>query len=93
MGIGLAIAEALAAEGVNLVLAARDAGRPRDVATRIATDHEVKVHSVAADLGTAAADVIAACAAAGGIDILVNNGGTGSNETILQAPVDKWQAY
>ena len=36
VGIGLAIAEGLAAEGVNLVLAARGAERVRDEAGRIA---------------------------------------------------------
>ena len=29
----------------------------------------------------------------GGCDILINNAGTGSNETILEAPDDKWQFY
>ena len=29
----------------------------------------------------------------GGCDILINNAGTGSNETILEAPDEKWQHY
>jgi NAD(P)-dependent dehydrogenase (short-subunit alcohol dehydrogenase family) len=29
----------------------------------------------------------------GGVDILINNAGTGSNETILEAPDSKWQYY
>ena len=29
----------------------------------------------------------------GGADILINNAGTGSNETIMEAPDEKWQAY
>jgi NAD(P)-dependent dehydrogenase (short-subunit alcohol dehydrogenase family) len=29
----------------------------------------------------------------GGCDILINNAGTGSNETIMEAPDDKWQHY
>jgi NAD(P)-dependent dehydrogenase (short-subunit alcohol dehydrogenase family) len=28
-----------------------------------------------------------------GVDILINNAGTGSNETILEAPDEKWQYY
>ena len=28
-----------------------------------------------------------------GADILINNAGTGSNETIMEAPDDKWQYY
>ena len=29
----------------------------------------------------------------GGADILINNAGTGSNETIQEAPDEKWQYY
>jgi NAD(P)-dependent dehydrogenase (short-subunit alcohol dehydrogenase family) len=29
----------------------------------------------------------------GGADILINNAGTGSNETVMEAPDEKWQAY
>ena len=29
----------------------------------------------------------------GGADILINNAGTGSNETIMEAPDEKWQYY
>ena len=29
----------------------------------------------------------------GGADILVNNAGAGSNETIMEAPDEKWQLY
>jgi len=29
----------------------------------------------------------------GGADILINNAGTGSEETILDAPDERWQAY
>jgi NAD(P)-dependent dehydrogenase (short-subunit alcohol dehydrogenase family) len=32
-------------------------------------------------------------AAFGGADILINNAGSGSNETIMEAPDDKWQHY
>jgi NAD(P)-dependent dehydrogenase (short-subunit alcohol dehydrogenase family) len=95
-GIGLAIAEGLAAEGVDLVLAARDADRVRDAAARIAAAHGVRAVGVACDLGTAAGaeTLIAAVEQAfGGVDILVNNAGTGSNETIMEAPDAKWQAY
>ena len=37
--------------------------------------------------------LIAATAQFGGADILINNAGTGSNETIMEAPDEKWQAY
>ena len=29
----------------------------------------------------------------GGVDILINNAGTGSEETILQAADERWQSY
>lgn len=49
------------------------------------------VGDVATTEGVAA--VVAAAKAAGGADILINNAGTGSNETIMEAPDEKWQAY
>ncbi|RKP55721.1 SDR family NAD(P)-dependent oxidoreductase [Pararobbsia silviterrae] len=96
VGIGLAVAHAFAAEGVNLVLAARQADRLDEAARQIATQHGVEVVPAACDVATAAgvdALVGAAEHAFGGADILFNNAGTGSNETILDAPDDKWQAY
>ena len=96
VGIGLAVAEGLAAEGARVVLAARDAGRVEGEAARIAGDHGVETLGVACDVATAegcAALVGAVAARFGGADILINNAGTGSNETVMEAPDDKWQAY
>nr|WP_321983911.1 SDR family oxidoreductase [uncultured Lichenicoccus sp.] len=95
VGIGSAVAEGLAAEGVHLILVARDAARLQAEAARIEALHGTRAKAVAADvatgLGTAA--VIDAAQAAGGVDILINNAGTGSNETIMEAPDEKWQSY
>ena len=52
VGIGLAIAEGLAAEGVDLVIAARGAERVRDEAARIAGRYGVRVEGVACDVAT-----------------------------------------
>ena len=95
VGIGLAIAEGLAAEGVNPVLVAREAERVGAAAARIAEQFGVSATGLSADVGTAEGcnAVIDAVTAAGGADILINNAGTGSNETILDAPDEKWQAY
>lgn len=96
IGIGLAIAEGLAAEGVNLVLAARGAERLQAEVARIAKLHGVRTHGVACDIGTAAgieAVVAAAQTEFRGADILINNAGAGSNETIMEAPDEKWQHY
>ncbi len=95
VGIGLAIAEGLAAEGVEIIVAARGAERVEAEARRIKDQFGVKTLGVAADVGTREGTdaLIAATAAFGGADILINNAGTGSNETIMEAPDDKWQSY
>jgi NAD(P)-dependent dehydrogenase (short-subunit alcohol dehydrogenase family) len=96
IGIGLAVAEGLAAEGVHVVMAARQEGRLRKEARRVAKKYKVKTLAVACDVATAggADKLIAATKRAfKGCDILVNNAGTGSNETIMEASDDKWQYY
>jgi 3-oxoacyl-[acyl-carrier protein] reductase len=96
VGIGLAVGEALAAEGVNLVLVARGADRAQTEASRISKQYGVRAIGVGADV--AAADEVKKVVAAvdsefQGADILINNAGTGSNETIMEAPDEKWQYY
>jgi NAD(P)-dependent dehydrogenase (short-subunit alcohol dehydrogenase family) len=96
VGIGLAIARGLAAEGVHLALCARDGDRLTAVADRIRTDFGVRVVTVAADVAAPDAPdrlTSAVTAEFGGADILINNAGTGSEETILEAPDERWQAY
>ena len=95
-GIGLAIADAMAAEGVDLVICGRDRNRLGQAANEIHDRHAVSVVAVPADVSTAdgAADLISAARDRhGGVDILINNAGAGSNETILEAPDEKWQHY
>lgn len=96
VGIGLAVADALAGEGVQLVLAARQQERLEAAAADLATRHGVRALAVACDVASAAgvAQLVDATKDAfGGADILFNNAGTGSNETIMDAPDEKWQAY
>jgi NAD(P)-dependent dehydrogenase (short-subunit alcohol dehydrogenase family) len=96
VGIGLAIAEGLAAEGVDLLLSARDGARLAREAARITATFGVRVETAAGDVSTPeAADAIVAKAEAsfGGTDILINNAGMGSNETIMEAPDSKWDFY
>jgi 3-oxoacyl-[acyl-carrier protein] reductase len=96
VGIGLAIAHGLAEEGVDLVLAARQADRLDAAAKEVSARHKVKAVPVACDIATAAgaeALIAATQKAFGGTDILINNAGSGSNETIMEAPDEKWQAY
>ena len=96
VGIGLAVAHGLAAEGVNLVLCARNAERVAEKAREIEARHRVKAVAVAADVAEAKGVQLVLDAvetAFGGADILINNAGTGSNETIADAPDEKWQYY
>lgn len=95
VGIGLAVAEGLAAEGANVILAARGAERTEAEAVRVASTHGVRTLAVACDVATAEGcdRLIAAARDFGGADILINNAGTGSNETIAEADDSKWQYY
>lgn len=96
VGIGLAVANGLAEEGVQIVLAARQTERLEHEARRIAEQYAVRTVPVVCDIATAAGTTALAAAtekAFGGADILINNAGAGSNETIMEAPDEKWQHY
>jgi NAD(P)-dependent dehydrogenase (short-subunit alcohol dehydrogenase family) len=96
VGIGLAIAEGLAAEGTNLVLVARNKERAADAAAAVADKFGVITTAIAADVATAEgcqAVIDGTQKAFGGADILINNAGTGSNETIAEADDARWQYY
>ena len=96
VGIGLAVAQGLAKEGVNLVVCAREEARVVAAAREIAGACGVRAVGVAADVSksTDIERVIRTVEQTfGGADILINNAGTGSNETIMEAPDDKWQYY
>jgi 3-oxoacyl-[acyl-carrier protein] reductase len=92
-GIGKAIALALAREGVDVAICARNAGPLKAVADEIAKATGGKIVPIAADL-TSAADaerfVKAAHAALGRIDILVNNAGSAPGGVIETLTEDDW---
>ncbi|MGY6696130.1 MAG: SDR family oxidoreductase [Roseinatronobacter sp.] len=73
-GLGRGCAEALAAEGVNLVMNARGSEALEDAAAHIRKTHQVEVVTVAADITTeeGRAQVLEVC---GAVDILVTNAG------------------
>lgn len=73
-GLGRGCAEALAAEGAEIVLNARGAEALEAAAAAIRADHDVKVTTVAADI-TSEAGREAVLSAAGTVDILVTNAG------------------
>src|SRR5258708_39255388 len=96
VGIGLAVAEGLAEEGVDLAMCARDEARVVEKAKAIGQKYGVRTIGVKADMSKAediASFVDAIDKAFGGADILINNAGTGSEETIMEAPDEKWQYY
>jgi NAD(P)-dependent dehydrogenase (short-subunit alcohol dehydrogenase family) len=96
IGIGLAVAEELAQEGVHLALCARHEAQVTQVATQIAERYGVKTLGMSVDVSKA--DEINRFVDAieqtfGGVDILINNAGTGTDETVMNAPDEKWQYY
>ena len=96
VGIGLGAAQAFAREGAGVVLVARGAERAAAAAAAIAAEHGTPAWSVGADVATAEgcqAVLDAVRAGPGGADILLSNAGTGSNETVAEAPDAKWQYY
>jgi len=96
IGIGEAVAQALAKEGVHLILCARGKERVEETARRISQAFNVKVYGIQADVSRAE-DIDRLVKRAKeifeGVDILINNAGVGSKETIEEAPDDKWQYY
>ncbi len=96
IGIGKAVAEAFAQEGVHLVLCARDGERVKQVAEAIGSTYSVRATGVRCDV-TKPQDIAELVRTVeqnfGGADILINNAGTGSAEKIMDAPDEKWQYY
>ena len=92
VGIGLAVAEALAAEGVDLALCARNEERLSEAGDGLRKAHGVRVLTAPTDV-TNPNDIEALAQQVekefGGADILINNAGTGSEEKIMDAADDK----
>ncbi|GAA4180638.1 SDR family NAD(P)-dependent oxidoreductase [Gryllotalpicola koreensis] len=90
-GIGAEFARQLAADGLDLVLVARNAARLEDFAAELRAAHDVEVEVLPADLltkaGVKAAEARVA-ASVGRIDVLVNNAGFGLARDFDQNPVD-----
>jgi len=91
-GIGLGVAEALAAAGAEVVLNSfTDRAEDHDLAASLALKFGVKVSYIAADMSKGA-DCRALIGLAGGCDILVNNAGIQFVSPIETFPVEKWDA-
>jgi 3-oxoacyl-[acyl-carrier protein] reductase len=90
-GLGRGCAEALAAEGVELFIAARGKETLDQVASQIQKTYSTKVHAITADVTTEAgrAALLAACPAP---DILVNNAGGPPGGDFRQFGAKDWHA-
>jgi 3-hydroxybutyrate dehydrogenase len=94
-GIGLAIAEALAAQGCNIVLNSfTDHVDDHARAKRLAATHGVQARYVRADMAKAedCVRLVEAGAALGPVGILVNNAGIQHVARVEAFPVEKWDA-
>jgi 3-hydroxybutyrate dehydrogenase len=95
-GIGLGIAEALAGEGVNVVLNSfTDSAEDHALAEKIAAEHGVTAKYIRADMANPAecrALVVQAAEALGPVSILVNNAGIQHVARVEAFPVEKWDA-
>lgn len=91
-GIGLAFARALAGEGYDLVLVARDRSRLDQVSAELTTLHQNRCEIVTADLAELD-DVrrVEERLRSGGIDLLVNNAGFGLGKPFDVTDVDDEQ--
>ncbi len=93
-GIGLAIARALAAQGLNITLNGfGDAAEIESLRQAIEAEFAVKVRYSAADMrdgGAIAIMVEEATAAFGSVDVLVNNAGIQFVSPVEEFPLDKW---
>ncbi|MER9582223.1 3-hydroxybutyrate dehydrogenase [Mesorhizobium sp. M0276] len=95
-GIGLAIAQALAGEGHNVVVNSfSDTEADHAIADAIAKQHGVKSAYVKADMSKPAecrALVAKAAEAFGSVDILINNAGIQHVAPVEDFPIEKWDA-
>jgi 3-oxoacyl-[acyl-carrier protein] reductase len=92
-GIGRAIADVLAGEGVRVAMTARDGGRLEEGVRRIAGRHGVEALAIPADLSLpeAPASVVAAAMAAfGQLDILVNCAGATKRGDFFDLTDEDW---
>lgn len=89
MGIGEALARALAAAGCHLVLAARSVDKIDHLAAELRAQYGVRVLPVPTDVTDARsiqAMIVRAEQVLGGVDILINNAGLGASGGVAEIP-------
>ncbi|ODP28275.1 3-ketoacyl-ACP reductase [Paenibacillus sp. PK4536] len=93
-GIGKAIAEALAKEGVQLGLLARTASDLEQLKAELTSTYDIQVFTATADIGNSeeARQAVASLAASlGRVDILINNAGIGSFGKMVDMDPAEWE--
>ena len=92
-GIGLAIAEALAAAGAAVAITGRSQTQLDGAVTRVSRygAQAIAVRADVRDAGDAARAVNGAAEAFGGLDVLVNNAGVGAFANVADMTVGDWQ--
>jgi short-subunit dehydrogenase len=91
-GIGVALAEELAAGGTHLVLTARRLDRLQEIADNLRKKHEIQTHAVAADLAKrdAPKEIYGFTKEKGlRIDLLINNAGFGQYGEVAQVETQR----
>ena len=95
-GIGLAIAEAFARDGMNVVINSfSDTPADHAIAERLAKEHKAEVVYIKADMSKAAecrALVAKTAEEFGSVDVLVNNAGIQHVAAVEDFPIEKWDA-
>ena len=89
-GIGRAAAELLAEEGMDVTLVARDPAALEEAAASVRARRQVKVVTISADLSREA-EVLRVAAAAGQVDVLVNNAGAIPPGGLLAVDNETWR--
>jgi 3-hydroxybutyrate dehydrogenase len=91
-GIGLGVAEALAAAGAEVILNSfTDRPEDHELAAELGARHGVAARYIPADMSKGA-ECRALVEKAGGCDILVNNAGIQFVSPIEEFPIEKWDA-
>ena len=93
-GLGLATAEAFAAEGCRVAMCARNQAALHAAAEKIRKQHNAEVFAEAFDVtdaGAVGAFVAAVARQFGGVDICVTNAGGPPTKGFLAATLDDWQ--
>jgi NAD(P)-dependent dehydrogenase (short-subunit alcohol dehydrogenase family) len=95
-GIGLAVAEEFLKEKAQVIICARDGKRIEKVVQDLSAAYpHAKVYGKSCDVSKLAdiENLAAYVKELGGVDILINNAGTGSEEKSMTAPDEKWYYY